>query len=941
MTSEEMSTYLHNPNLVQSKILELINTNKEIVDPSNPFMFLLESNALVANGLAELFAKTMRNMYPKLASSSDEIYHHLSNNELEDVFASPSTGYFTLFINVRDIINYGYKTTLYREIIIPKFTTITVNETVFTFLNDVSIRYYNSRKTFVRIIGNSDSLSVDADEICPSGIVTDTNLQEWIAFSIELLQINISTVTDTLLDSKSYTKEIELTDQYCYSEVYSIITSTDLLTAVNKSYSNFVYDPNNPTVYIRYSDDRIIYELPAIYTINQMVKTKIIMDTYMTKGAVELPLHKYTASDFVLSYKISDTKDSSVLAVQNVNIYCKSTSFTSGGRDVISFSELKNKIINYATGDNLIPITEEEISEEVSQQGFILLKDMDSILERRFTIYKEFDYSEDNSVRALPDLFMSTIPIDGTMVDDNYIIKNNNSLIINPFSVFKLNDAGNLSPMTLSEITSTFYGSTDIVNIDNNKYFYTLYKSIIDYDESLTMRAFDLNLPKIENNRNANFATSLTGSMSISSYSTTRIKDSYRIDIIIEATDTFLALDLTRLKLQIAIKVPNTDNYVYYYGSISVTGDGIVGSITVGTTGYIDNTNNIYLLNYDSSLTNVYTPLNSEFIFVLYSTDEELETTESVLNTLINDPDGTCGIYKEVFDFEFGIYLEYLYNNCRVEYTERKYLKYEEDVYLRYTEDVYEQDGSGLAMTFVDTDSDGEVDNVEFNLLHSAGDIVYLDGEPVIQHYAGDIILDEVGLPTIDTTYGVNYYFNLLLLEIEFYLVNNEEYNNYQTSLYQGITDMLINSITAINERMLENTIVEYRCRNNLNDVKLITNEITYTSSNFVKPKISIYINDADYTSDFLENATPIVNIELQRGLRNHLNISVIEENIKTLINENILSIKITGLDSINDLNIKNYASDSSDIIIGKTIEKTSDGSYIVGLNTNIEIVRI
>jgi hypothetical protein len=141
---DDLKNFIYNPNLAQEAVLStLYDATKgkiDIPDPTNPFIFLLENQALISSAAIHEVSSAVRKMYPHLALNKEELYHHLADTELVDIFASPSNGQFRLYINKNNMLEFGYESETYVELKIPKYTSITVSDIPFLLLNDIIVR---------------------------------------------------------------------------------------------------------------------------------------------------------------------------------------------------------------------------------------------------------------------------------------------------------------------------------------------------------------------------------------------------------------------------------------------------------------------------------------------------------------------------------------------------------------------------------------------------------------------------------------------------------------------------------------------------------------------------------------------------------------------------------------------------------------------------------
>ncbi len=99
--------YKSNPNLIQQNILNYLqgitNGQVDVVDPTNPFVFLLEASTV--NSAAAIYEAEIlsQRQYPSLARTVEDLYLHMNDTDYIDVFSAPANGTFTL-VNINQFV---------------------------------------------------------------------------------------------------------------------------------------------------------------------------------------------------------------------------------------------------------------------------------------------------------------------------------------------------------------------------------------------------------------------------------------------------------------------------------------------------------------------------------------------------------------------------------------------------------------------------------------------------------------------------------------------------------------------------------------------------------------------------------------------------------------------------------------------------------------------
>src|SRR5574343_265617 len=136
-----------NPNAIRRAIFNTIsavsNGEVDVVDPTNPFVLLLESNCVTAASVLRQNFVGLRKSYPNLATSMEDLYNHMSDVDYLGRFATPVTNAeFKLYLPVDELIDKAPYVggTEARQVTIPRYTSFRVSETEFTTQYPIDIK---------------------------------------------------------------------------------------------------------------------------------------------------------------------------------------------------------------------------------------------------------------------------------------------------------------------------------------------------------------------------------------------------------------------------------------------------------------------------------------------------------------------------------------------------------------------------------------------------------------------------------------------------------------------------------------------------------------------------------------------------------------------------------------------------------------------------------
>jgi len=944
LTPDELKQAIYDPASTQAFVLDRLssyfNGNLNIVDPTNPFIFLLETNAVINSSTLQEFNQNIRKLYPIMATCKEDLYHHLVTSDLTNIFATPSRAVFGFYINIEKLKVNGNVTDSYYQTTIPKYTSITTNNVEFTLLNDIDIKYYKTGQYYVKIMTNTNDLSYQNTDLVTANIIKDQDGTTWLYFELELQQLKLTKYENILVPHQPFYKQLPITDKYVYLEAYTYFNNINQISKLNITYSQFYYNPDVPTLYVMPGESNVIIELPGLYIINDMVSKKIDTYLYTTKGNINLNLEKLDSNEFNISFNNAD----SVGTISSIPIIVKAITNLYGGKDETTFEELKNMVIQHTTGTNKLPITQPQIEEKVKELGLKVNDTNDTIIDRKYTVYKDIDNLGFN-IDAYMDIYSKKYNIHPNTIDNYYIKQIGSSLIVNPFSVFEYDtDTNDIRILSKNEVDE-LENNTNIIDViscvNNKKYVYTIYKYIIDTDNTVETRTYDINNTlTISNIENIEINPHVNSNGLIANRILTREQDNYYIKFEITNMSSLSQFKLDNIKVEIGLLDSTKTTYFYYTGNIVKENNGIYGIVKIPSNGYIDNDDNIVITNPLNPILETKIPINTQVNMVLYisASDTDIAPYEN-LNKYLYQPQGKVALYKEEFNINFATRLKYLYTNTGITYTPRKYKKYQEDVYLRYKDNVYKTDQYGIVLEPVNDGNDKDVQPV---ILHKEGDLVLdQNGDPIILHHKGDIVLDDNGNPVIDPVYGIMYTIDLLLLDYEFKLSTELPYIQYRQQVYKTLTDLTTNVLEKVNNLLLDNTVILYKPKDSLNKVKLNINNTIKTTPLIITPVITIYTTEYITDSATIENIQHTAKLILQEGLRNEDRLSDISTQILQTLGDTFISVNITNTDTLGNIGYKRYTPDSSRLVIKKILKLDKTNAMYTDLDVVVDIVKI
>lgn len=948
ITTIDIDKVRYNPTKTQSIVLDKIEAGNDgtltLTDPTNPFLMLMEANISLTNDALNEGIVNLRKTYPSLATKASDLYHHLSDIEAVNMYGVPSEGVILFSINMKDFLENGYVEENNISMTIPEFSTIVVNETTFTTLNDIKIIYFkDSEKISVEQLTSDNEISIKDLGVLRSDVMVDVNQNQWLTFETSVKQTKRHVIEDTIISAMGFKKEVIFTDQYYTSNVFIKNESTgNEWMKIDISHSDIVFNPAIPTIHVKVIDNTVIYTVPEIYLLNGSISGTIKIEVYDTKGKLRLNIHKLNIEDFIMTLG-DTTKNESSAVSENVIISTGSREILDGGRDQRTMEELRSMIINNTTGNNILPITQNEISERASYNGFTVSKVLDVVTDRYFIANKTIPEPLDKKVKSKMDVFLNRTGLIANEYDGNEFINaiDNEKLVIRSGATF-VNENNIIRAINDTEYDTLRNLSNELLTnrLSEKKHFFTPFYYITDIINGVvSTKIYDLDIPELSNVR---ISSKNSGDVSanVEKFTAYTDKDGFKLVFTTVGNSKFEEIDPSNVKGQLGIKLPNTEDRIYFYAIMDPVTRYL--KFKIDSNFYVDENKHIAITNGFSDLTNKRIELDTEVSMIIYTDDPSvIKNKYSVTDDIIfdNDPN-ILALSKEYLDLSIGKELEYLWNNTTSDYTERKYETYLEDIPLHYMEDVYDVNDEGEIFTVTGTCEDGDVE-LDYNVLHKSGDPMLDDGgNQLYKHRKGDIKLDDKGNPIINGLAGIIRYLDILMLEYEYSLDLTVSYSNYKKNVLSLIRLYLGTNMEDLNNRMLDNTKIFYSPTRSNRDTELKVGLNTYVTNNSIKPTVTLYVTETSpIINDKISYLRGIIGMIIHKHLdTNDIDVNDIKEDIISAFGTSVRGVKIDGISNNLDLELFKVDSETTKLSIGKKLSYDVKQEIMIQYDVDIEI---
>ena len=900
-----------NPTEIQTTILNYLEqiTNGEIdlVDPTNPFIFLLEASSVTASSIMDGYIDGIRKQYPRLSTTYDDLYHHMSDIDYIGRFSIPAKANITFVLFRNDIVTKGVynSTEQAHTFIIPRYTKCIVHDIPFMILHPIIVKEYDNGSIVVtRDLSVENPLDYGTRAVVPYTINKVNENESWVYFTVPGVQVDISSNEFIINNGSNFKQNISYLDNFVYAEAHGYDGTN--WNKLKTTHSDLVYDVTDPTVLFKVTENVLEVKIPPAYLTPNTIGQLLRIDLYNSKGKISMELGELPIKDWSRKVVVVDSvRDSSpeTAATNTVTLGTFSYDRVDGGRNMLSYEELRTRLFQNVLGPMNQPITLFQIQEYVNRDGYDIVEGIDIISSRKYMGLKDLPQPEiigvstgsittiasvgitDRDIVNVDDLGITSLDTD---LSKRIIYHNNNRYsILNDTIFIEENDI--IKPMTKAEYDAIIALPKEerVTSLKDKNYWYNPFYYILHRDANeLTTKVYDLDEPNINFvnwiNRNENS----TAVVSTASYSIEKTNTSYIIRITTISDDNYKNASDREAQLVYTNK-GGGKSYINSSSTSTTPDNEFIFEFILNINHDITKDDEIIFTNMyvGSSVANSNEiPIHATLSLYYTTTDPSVVTSGSSMDSEIGSailPIGSRAIVREDLDITFGEHLEWLWKRSKLYYHETIYKRYLTDVYATYSRDIYDRDPiTGAIFTVSST-----CNSVTYLKIHNKGDpILDDDGNPILLHSAGDVVLNASGDPIVDYTKGISMEMDLILSEAVFHFATSTPYKKYKNKIKHVIKERVLKDMTRFNEDTIEKTEILYGSKKTHGSIYTKINGVSTKSNSRKKFRIIIYVADTILIDDSVrESISDKIIAAIDRNTAN----GVIDmEEIRFIINE-------------------------------------------------------
>lgn len=834
-----------------NRLTDMLDGKVEITDPSNPFVYLVEMSSLNTTFAIKEFALNMRKRFPRLANSDDDLYLHMSDYDFLGRFSEPSYANVLFNIMFNDFKTRAVYDPVTKDYVLklPRHLKLKVSDYVFTLTSAIIIRLTETGVIDVKFENQDFNNIFPIQTNYINFVLKNINASEqYLSFALKMPEVDIETA-NVAIDPSSVAKDyIVYNKKRQFYFFRAFFFKNDEWHEMLVTHTNDVYDVYKPTCIIKVlpNTNRVEYHIPSVYINSGMVSTNVRFLVYTTMGKIAVNFSDFQMADFSTEYGdvFPETElDNYTKPIQSITKVIYTTDSIDGGKNGMSFEELKQSVIDNSIGDRKLPITTKQLSFTSNQNNFKIIKDVDIVTGRMYKLETEVP----SPLTRYPvtkfnlDILEHRTTIDDLRQGNNVKAFGNDITVIPEGTIFRLND-GVLSHVSQQEADQlkALTGAALVALVNETSYLSLYYHYVIDTSENKSkLRAYDLTSTGVSLISFKEFNATTRVGINTTSANIYKTPTGYTLDVLSNLKKYTDSITETNIKPYLVYKDISDAKFFLEGELFTSINNNPVFRFNIDSNYHIDKTNRIYISNFKDSngnLTTLSIDLDSQLELIYLSDVIPYAFAATDMDTYIQTSflaGQYCAVTLEDINITFGYYLERLFSGMHTSTGVYEYETYAADVPLTYTSTVYNPDNS---------------------IQHMVGDIV-LDGngDPVIQFSKGDVKLLD-GEPVPINTLAKERYLNLMFIDYRVLVSTPTNSRDHNKQIKAHISEMALENALTIQEQLLDNSEAFVVIPKTVGHMRVKTASKTVSMKSMQKFNADVYVRFDIYNSETIRD---------------------------------------------------------------------------------------
>lgn len=925
----------------------------EIVDATSPFIALMEASVVLTSGAMEKNEANTRKQYPYSAQTLEDLYPHMSDRDYLNRFALPAKARFGLHIGKEELLQrmvYDEATKM-RKIVIPRNTTITIADTVFSLQYPIELRQLmHGGLQVVYDVSQVSPLQTLTSNVVEMEVVTSPDGLEWLFLEFEMTQFDIVSEQGTVNSAVDFLTTIPFNDQFYYARVYQG-TVDGGWSEIRTTHTDQIYDIRVPTAVLQVLNQKLSVRIPQIYTSTALLNKTIRIDVYQTKGPVNLVTQDYPKEAFIAKWLTYDKKDNTVFTAP-LKAFRQIQPFSiwpiTGGANAMSFAELQQSVISNATGAGDKPITPGQLESNMVRAGYGFVTNVDNLTNRALLATRPMPTPTDDKMITAAAATITTI---ATSIEDaiatGNAIDNGTSITLTPNLLYHSTNGITrmLNKDQVDEILALSPERRALV-VSANNFLYTPFHYVLDTtNNEFDLRAYYLDNPEVLSKTFVADNDTTLMQVSTASYDIIQTPSGYAIRILTASGDSYKELSDDLVHAQLSYVPTGEKDRAYLNGIFAGnTEEGermfifdLSSNMNVDSKGSLG-LEKFLMFSNEPRITGA--PLTTDFD-ILYSVSSVMDVqwrpnlVDSVLG-LYFLPLQIAGVGYERLRVRFGYALKTLWARARSVAASASYKLYEDDVYAYYTEDVFKRDENNSAVTIDPTT--GKPVTV---LLHAKGDPVLEDGERVLLHPKGSTVYEN-GEPVMEGTRSMLRHIDIFLIEGAYWFATDPAAVAYRSTMTQTVVGWLVDELESSGKNLLEQTRLYFHPETTLGIVQVAVGDgVTKTINAGQSLRVNLSVPSSVMNDDKLKTRLSEITVETISAQFDETTISIskIQDALLQLYSGEVIGVQVTGLGGTSNFQVITLVDPAQRCSIRKRLIVLADDSLIVQEDVSIKFI--
>lgn len=949
----------YDPSKMQDLSLDLLdqasNGEIDILDANSPFWFALESSALQNAASMQQMSDEMAAFYPSQAIDQDDLYRHMSDEDYNGRFCSPSRLSYSLILNADEVRQRAVRVdqqsnddidSVYSKLVIPRNSMYNTAGANFSQEYPLEIRVMKHGGFMVvwDVSQPTPLLTLETNQI--DWRITTFNNVEYLYINFSMRQFTATPYYGMITAATAYKNTFSLNgEQFYYARVWTRTDVSNQWQEAHTTHSDQVFDTNRLTFTLKVLETTVEVRLPEIYIANGLgLGRQVRVDIYTSQGALYLEPTAVSGSqisaqwlDFNYDNRQLDKFSSPIIVFNEKTILTNGT--LAGGTNGITFDALRERVV-YDGNVTDLPITPGQINSTLNSLGYDALKVEDLVTSRIYQasrmVGNQLNKKLTSSVGT--GIITTQMTVD-QLVTNSAVHDNGNRVTITPKALYQVIDG--IYTMVSDTQMAAIRGSKaeDIaVMMNSGLYLYSPFYYVLDTNDDLFVtRVYDMDRPKVEYRSFLNENNSIGVEAGVNNYSFSKSDDGYVFTLTTTSGDFYKDLDDADVMMQMLFMPESESSYAYLNGTIIGRTDTRERVWEFRLTSNMDITEkNEVVLNSFGQFGNAPSKLRS-LLSGSFTVLNCIARDKSPNDVVLTDSDKKLGevyldrqmvvVTEQAYQLQFGTALDMMYTRSRPLPSDVAYKKYTSDVYWRYTETTYQRDGR-QQLVF---DQNG--DPIPINV---KGDIILdAEGVPRIRYHVGDVKYDDQDPPQpIPINQRVVLHeFDVVGLDGTYYFSTNSLDANYITEVINQLVSWVSDDMPAVSAKLINETKVVFRPKQTLGVIDVIANaKESRQISAAVAFVFDVYLTDNGYKNtslrDNLKKAIPAVITQI---LDNEtFSVSDVVDELKPYRTPEIVDIKVAGFGDNQDIQVLTVSDPTLRCAVKKRLDVTSNGGLTV-----------